>query len=141
MSSENAFDRDRHQVRKIRRLHEAEQQSGLFYEQAMNVVIDQNLFDSWWRFVQAGKAHRKQQGLVEEEGYFERTKPTFEVWEQQIEELREHSPSDFLQKCVIWRMPYADYLQQTHEIIAEVSGELFDRLGPDFLNDGMNEDI
>jgi hypothetical protein len=129
---ENAYDRDRHEIRKIRRLHEQEQQSGLLYEQAMAITIDEALFDSWWRFVEAGRAHRQSQSIVEVEGELERTKPTFDLWKQQIEGLREHSPSDFLQKCVIWRMSYADYLRQTDEIIREVSQDLFDRLDSGF---------
>lgn len=138
MRYENDYDRDRRQVRNIRRLHQAEQESGFFYEQALNIVIDLNLFDAWWRFVEAGKAHRQQQGLAEEEGYPERTKPTFEEWKEQIEELREHSPSDFLQKCAIWHMPYVEYLSQTDEIIEEVSRDLFERLGPD---SGLFDDV
>lgn len=132
MVFENAYDRDRHEIRKIRRLHEQEQQSGLLYEQAMAITIDEALFDSWWRFVEAGRAHRQSQSIVEVEGELERTKPTFDLWKQQIEGLREHSPSDFLQKCVIWRMSYADYLRQTDEIIREVSQDLFDRLDSGF---------
>ncbi len=139
MKSESPFDREQAAIRWNTAIHTSDQQRAEARDRAVNFQIDEVLFESWWSFVQAGKAYRLSKGEVEAEGYPEKVKPAFEKWKQQMQEYRELEPRDFLEKCAIWNMGHAQYLRMMDEIIEQVSGDIFERLGPDFLNDAIDE--